>query len=61
MSNCKKCKNCIWFEDCESSGMLAEDCDDYTPYDDELELNDYENDLILRENTYKEQIKEQRK
>ena len=56
-----KCKNCIWCEDCDCSfSPEAEECDDYTPYDDELDIVFYEKDLVMRENLYKEQIKEQR-
>lgn len=53
----RKCKNCIWYEQCGCKEGAA--CEDYTPYDNELEDDAYEEDLEMRKTLYEEQITEQ--
>ena len=59
MNNMKKCKNCIWFDQCGQENA----CEDYTPVSeaeyDAIQAGEYDSDLSLRHNIFMEQIEEQ--
>ena len=52
----EKCKNCMWFDKCYD---MTEECDDYTPIDDEDYSVDIENIRDESQQYYLEQIEEQ--
>ena len=46
----KKCEFCIWSAQCREAEIDL--CEDFTPYDDRLEVEAYEADLAERQAEY---------
>ena len=62
--NSKKCRGCIWFDQCQERGEvdIGENpaCEYYDAGDDSQDITEYEREVSARENWYKEVLKEQR-
>lgn len=52
----RKCEDCIWFEQCGQEEI----CECYTPESmEEDDINNYNEDLMMREDVYAEHLDEQ--